>query len=84
MSRSLKIINIAGARTNRLKTTPIVREMQHHPEIDSILLRTGRYHDEAPFGIFSRPTDSHVAKRIAGVLPEFRPLTPRKSALPVT
>jgi UDP-N-acetylglucosamine 2-epimerase (non-hydrolysing) len=54
MSRSLKIINIVGARPNLPKISPLIREMQRHPDIDPILVHTGQHYDEALSDIFFR------------------------------
>ena len=54
MTRTLKIINIVGARPNLPKIAPLMREMQRHPEIDPILVHTGQHYDEALSDIFFR------------------------------
>jgi UDP-N-acetylglucosamine 2-epimerase (non-hydrolysing) len=54
MSRRLKIINIVGARPNLPKIAPLMREMQHHPEIEPVLLHTGQHYDETLSDIFFR------------------------------
>ncbi len=54
MSNRLKIINIVGARPNLPKIAPLMREMQRHPEIESILIHTGQHYDAALSDIFFR------------------------------
>ena len=54
MTRTLKIINIVGARPNLPKIAPLMREMQRHQEIDPILVHTGQHYDEALSDIFFR------------------------------
>jgi UDP-N-acetylglucosamine 2-epimerase (non-hydrolysing) len=54
MSRSLRIINIVGARPNLPKIAPLIREMQHPPEIEPILVHTGQHYDENLSNIFFR------------------------------
>jgi UDP-N-acetylglucosamine 2-epimerase (non-hydrolysing) len=53
-SHTLKIINIVGARPNLPKIAPLIREMRHHREIQSILVHTGQHYDEALSAIFFR------------------------------
>ena len=51
MGHRLKIINIFGARPNLPKIAPLMREMQRHSEIQTILVHTGRrYHRESAAG----------------------------------
>ena len=54
MSQRLTIFNIVGARPNLPKIAPILREMQHHPEIEPILVHTGQHYDENLSDIFFR------------------------------
>jgi UDP-N-acetylglucosamine 2-epimerase (non-hydrolysing) len=54
MAHHLKIINIVGARPNLPKISPLIREMQRHPEIESILVHTGQHYDETLSDIFFR------------------------------
>jgi len=54
MTRSLRIINIVGARPNLPKIAPLMREMQRHPEIEPILVHTGQHYDAALSDIFFR------------------------------
>jgi len=54
MAHHLKIINIVGARPNLPKISPLMREMQRHPEIESILVHTGQHYDESLSDIFFR------------------------------
>jgi UDP-N-acetylglucosamine 2-epimerase (non-hydrolysing) len=54
MAHHLKIINIVGARPNLPKISPLMREMQRHPEIESILVHTGQHYDETLSDIFFR------------------------------
>ena len=54
MTRSLRIINIVGARPNLPKIAPLMREMQRHPEIETILVHTGQHYDAALSDVFFR------------------------------
>ena len=54
MAHHLRIINIVGARPNLPKISPLMREMQRHPEIESILVHTGQHYDETLSDIFFR------------------------------
>jgi len=54
MAHRLKIINIVGARPNLPKISPLMREMQRHPEIEPILVHTGQHYDETLSDIFFR------------------------------
>src|SRR5712664_208093 len=54
MNQRLKILNIVGARPNLPKISPLLREMQRHPEIEPILVHTGQHYDEALSDIFFR------------------------------
>jgi UDP-N-acetylglucosamine 2-epimerase (non-hydrolysing) len=54
MSERLKIFNIVGARPNLPKISPLLREMQRHPEINPILVHTGQHYDERLSDIFFR------------------------------
>lgn len=42
----LKIINIVGARPNFMKIAPIIKEMSHRSQLESILVHTGQHYDE--------------------------------------
>lgn len=52
--RSLKIINIVGARPNLTKMASLMREMQRHPEIEAFLVHTGQHYDPNLSDIFFR------------------------------
>jgi UDP-N-acetylglucosamine 2-epimerase (non-hydrolysing) len=54
MAHGLRIINIVGARPNLPKISPLLREMQRHPEIEPILVHTGQHYDETLSDIFFR------------------------------
>src|SRR5580704_7912402 len=54
MSLRSKIINVVGARPNLPKIAPIIREMQRHPEFESLLVHTGQHYDENLSDIFFR------------------------------
>ncbi len=54
MSQRLRILNIVGARPNLPKIAPLIREMQHHPDIEPILVHTGQHYDEKLSDIFFR------------------------------
>jgi UDP-N-acetylglucosamine 2-epimerase (non-hydrolysing) len=53
-SRSLKIVNVVGARPNLPKIAPLVREMRRHAEIEPILVHTGQHYDDALSSVFFR------------------------------
>jgi UDP-N-acetylglucosamine 2-epimerase (non-hydrolysing) len=48
----MKILNIAGARPNFMKIAPLMKEMQHHPEIQALLVHTGQHYDEKMSKLF--------------------------------
>src|SRR5258708_26934313 len=52
MAHGLRSINIVGARPNLPKISPLLREMQRHPEIEPILVHTGQHYDETLSDIF--------------------------------
>ena len=52
--KSLKIMNVVGARPNLPKIAPLVREMHTHPEIETILVHTGQHYDDSLSDIFFR------------------------------
>lgn len=54
MAHGLRIINIVGARPNLPKISPLLREMQRHPEIEPMLVHTGQHYDETLSDIFFR------------------------------
>jgi UDP-N-acetylglucosamine 2-epimerase (non-hydrolysing) len=54
MNPSLKILNIVGARPNLPKISPLMHEMQQHPEMQAILVHTGQHYDENLSDIFFR------------------------------
>jgi UDP-N-acetylglucosamine 2-epimerase (non-hydrolysing) len=54
MNNQLKIINVVGARPNLPKMAPLLREMQLHREIDSILVHTGQHYDKKLSDVFFR------------------------------
>jgi len=41
----MRIVNVVGARSNLVKLAPLIREMQGHPQIVSILVHTGQHYD---------------------------------------
>ena len=45
-NRSIKVMQIAGARPNFMKVAPIMREMSKYPrKFDQLLLHTGQHYD---------------------------------------
>jgi len=54
MSPRVKILNVVGARPNLPKIAPLMHEMQHHEEIEAILVHTGQHYDESLSDIFFR------------------------------
>ena len=48
----MKIIHVAGARPNFMKLAPILRALQPHAEITSILLHTGQHYDSNMSDVF--------------------------------
>ena len=50
----MRIISVIGARPNLPKIAPLLREMQSHPEIESILVHTGQHYDERLSDVFFR------------------------------
>jgi UDP-N-acetylglucosamine 2-epimerase (non-hydrolysing) len=70
MSRCLRIINIVGARPNLPKIAPLIHEIQHHPEIERILVHTGQHYDENLSNIFYRQMgipDPHINLGVCAV-----------------
>ena len=54
MSVPTRVINIVGSRPNLSKITPLIREMQRHPEIEPLLIHTGQHYDENLSNLFFR------------------------------
>lgn len=54
MNSQLKILSVVGARPNFPKIAPLLREMQLHREIDSILVHTGQHYDTQLSDVFFR------------------------------
>jgi UDP-N-acetylglucosamine 2-epimerase (non-hydrolysing) len=50
----MKILNVAGARPNFMKLAPLIRRMQRHPDISSLLVHTGQHYDANMSGQFFR------------------------------
>jgi UDP-N-acetylglucosamine 2-epimerase (non-hydrolysing) len=50
----MKILNVAGARPNFMKLAPLIRRMQRHPDISSVLVHTGQHYDANMAGQFFR------------------------------
>jgi UDP-N-acetylglucosamine 2-epimerase (non-hydrolysing) len=70
MSCLLRLINIVGARPNLPKIAPLIRDMQHHPEIEPILVHTGQHYDEDLSNMFFRQMgipDPHINLGVCAV-----------------
>ena len=52
MGKSIKIINVVGARPNFIKAAPVVAALQHDPKFDVRLIHTGQHYDKAMSEIF--------------------------------
>jgi UDP-N-acetylglucosamine 2-epimerase (non-hydrolysing) len=52
--KSLKIINVVGARPNFMKIAPLMSEYKKHPSIHPILVHTGQHYDEEMSDLFFR------------------------------
>src|SRR3990172_5888683 len=50
--RSLKIVNVVGARPNFMKIAPIMSEYQKHTSIHPILVHTGQHYNEEMSDLF--------------------------------
>ena len=48
----MKLINIVGARPNFMKIAPLMRELENHSDIETILLHTGQHYDEKMSNLF--------------------------------
>lgn len=48
----MKILSVVGARPNFMKIAPLIREMQKHPEVESVLVHTGQHYDVQLAGQF--------------------------------
>ena len=48
----MKIINVAGARPNFIKTAPLMAEYEKFDNIESLLVHTGQHYDERMSGLF--------------------------------
>jgi UDP-N-acetylglucosamine 2-epimerase (non-hydrolysing) len=48
----MKVIHVVGARPNFMKTAPIIREMERHPEFQQLLVHTGQHYDERMSQVF--------------------------------
>ncbi len=48
----MKIVHVVGARPNFMKIAPLIHEMAHHPQIQSLLVHTGQHYDESMSDIF--------------------------------
>src|SRR5215472_2785156 len=57
MTTRLRIMSVVGARPNLPKIAPLLREMQCHPEIESVLVHTGQHYDDELNDIFFRQMD---------------------------
>jgi UDP-N-acetylglucosamine 2-epimerase (non-hydrolysing) len=42
----VRILNVVAARPNLMKIAPLVEELGHHREIESVLLHTGQHYDD--------------------------------------
>ena len=54
MGQFYRVVNIVGARPNLPKISPLIREMQRHPEIEPLVVHTGQHYDENLSDIFFR------------------------------
>ncbi len=52
MSKTLKIVNVVGARPNFIKAATLADKMQNHSSIEPILVHTGQHYDERMSRIF--------------------------------
>src|SRR5258708_6736156 len=43
--RSMKVLNVVGARPNFVKIAPLLREMERRPQIEPVLVHTGQHYD---------------------------------------
>ncbi|MFA5386122.1 MAG: UDP-N-acetylglucosamine 2-epimerase (non-hydrolyzing) [Candidatus Paceibacterota bacterium] len=50
--RSIKIINVVGARPNFMKIAPLYRAYKHYANIKPVLVHTGQHYDYEMSGIF--------------------------------
>ncbi len=50
----MKILSVVGARPNFMKIAPLIREMQRHQHIASLLVHTGQHYDVQMAGQFFR------------------------------
>ena len=50
--RSLRIINVAGARPNFMKIAPLMDEYQKHPTLHPILVHTGQHYEKEMSDLF--------------------------------
>src|SRR3990172_2575920 len=55
--RSLKIVNVVGARPNFMKIAPLMSEYQKHSSIQPILVHTGQHYDEEMSNLFFKELD---------------------------
>jgi UDP-N-acetylglucosamine 2-epimerase (non-hydrolysing) len=46
MRKTVKIINVVGARPNFMKIAPLMNEMAGHPDISPMLIHTGQHYDD--------------------------------------
>lgn len=69
-----RLINVVGARPSVITIAAIVEEMMKYPELEALLVHTGRHHDEAmcesfvvdlnlPNGVFTLAWDLVVTGR---------------------
>ena len=50
----MKIINVAGARPNFMKISPLMQAFRRHDAFDPILVHTGQHYDERMSDLFFR------------------------------
>jgi UDP-N-acetylglucosamine 2-epimerase (non-hydrolysing) len=85
----MKVMHVVGARPNFMKTAPIIREMELHPEFQQLLVHTGQHYDERMSQVFFRElglpvpdvdlevgSGSHAAQT-AGVMLAIEPVLER-------
>lgn len=63
--RSLKIVNVVGARPNFMKIAPLMAEYRKLPSIEPVLVHTGQHYDEGLSDLFFKeleipPPDIHL------------------------
>jgi len=52
LNKIYKLILVAGARPNFMKIAPLMRILENHPKIESIIVHTGKHYDEKMSKLF--------------------------------